>query len=258
MHTVGENLPDPSTPVLLRQLETDIVTRWQSRLRHHAGAALGELFGFVRRRWPWQRLRWSVTEYSQAAAIKDALARQGRPLSHLSQAPLGRGLIVRVCQGRTPVGCVHAEFLCDPLAVLQDRHTEIRAELLHTRKARLELALGLPCFHAFAGLLSEEHIDVPERTLLLNWRPASGSWEFHAGPNAELLAPLFHPQTDAEWARQVFDCLASYEPKLMRTARLCELTGLSRVQLDRVCSRIPGARIFEWQGVSLFEIEPPR
>lgn len=247
-----QNADKDSLP--LRDLETAIIGRWKSRLQDHAAGTLKDLFGLPRAPWPWHRMTWTVAEYSQESALRDALARQGRATELLALVPLGRQLGVRVFRGDQLIGGLNAEFFCDPVGTLDGALSPLPAEAMHARKARLDLALGVPCYHVFAGMFSEGRIEAPERTLVLNWRPGSGTWAFHEGQKAGDLWRLFHPYTDRECVRRILDCVSPCEPSLMRTTRLSELTGLSRTQIAQLSQQIPGARVIEDQGVSVFEL----
>ena len=240
--------------VQLKLFETEIINRWKNRLSEHAPGFIASRFGG--RSWfgPWRKVAWSLRESSQESALKDALARTGGAEDLLAEVPVGRQLLVRVMRGGRLIACLHAQFLFDPLLLAGGAAWESCLLDLHAATARVEEAVGVPCYHAFAGVLPQPVVELPERTVLVQWRPDSKRWDYAESHDTADLWRLFYPHTDQECLRRLQEGIAGCEPKLTCVPRLSEAAQLSERQVEDLCRGLPNVRLFESNGLRMVEM----
>lgn len=248
------NDPIASTTNLAR-LEAKVFSHWQNRLQTHAQSVVEELFGPVSR-WPGRRLRWNLREWSRASALKDELARTGQDEGLFQHLPHGRVLGLRIQRGGDLVGYIHAEFLFDLVAVVRGENRLPTPADASATTARVESALGIPCYCAFAGVFGDREIHPSDRTLLLDWQVDSSGWQYREGQHTAPLWQLFHLQTDQELSQRIEAALALRDPRLMRLEELRSITGLNEHQVQTLAGDIPGARLISSQGMRLIELLP--
>ena len=238
----------------LQGLEEDVFARWQNRISDHLPDILPKLFETDTCCWPWRRLSWTIRESSRRSDLKDLGFRPGGPTAILDKVPFGRELKIVICSGRKMIGCLNAAFISSRLDFQGDLPVISRIEELNAIRAKIEEQMGVPCFQAFAGFFDRSDLEVPERSVVLNWRPDLGAWDYREGKDAGLLWRLFFPHTDQECAKRVADYISTSGSNLMMASRLCRACGISEMQLEVLCRDIPGARLFTDRDARFFEI----
>ena len=238
----------------LQVLEEDIFGRWQNRISDHLPDVLPKLFGTETCCWPWRRLSWTISESSRRSDLKDLGFRPCGPTAFLDKVPFGRELKIVICSGKKMIGCINTAFISSRLDFQGELPVPSRIVELNATRAKIEGQMDVPCFHAFAGVFDRSDLEVPERSVVLNWRPDLGAWDYREGKDAGLLCRLFFPHTDQECAKRVVDCLSTSGSSLIMASRLCRACGISEMQLEFLSLNIPGARLFSDHNARFFEI----
>lgn len=238
----------------LRALEEGIFVRWKNRIHASISDVVPRLFDTPTIFSFGSRFSYVGRDRSRVSFWRDSQCRSRIPVSSLANVPLGHEYRINVnCRGKL-IGCINASFVIDVGNLSGESLWISRLQDMDVIKTKCEREMGVPCYHAFAGVFDPPDLEIPERSVLLNWKPKTEEWNYRPGRGADALWRLFFPRTDEECAKRICECVLANGSNLILTSRVCRACGLNEEQLDFLCRFIPGAKIMVEGDVRVLEM----